>query len=703
MQSDSETAFRRLEAWIEDCSSNHPYCGKPADDPKLPTRVIDVAASDRQVVLFESRGARGKYVALSHTWGSFPRLTATRQTFEDLKAGVAVSFLPKTFFDAIRITRRLGVRYIWIDCLCILQDDAADWEREAAAMTHVYRNAYLTIAASASSGSHSGCFPHRKTDSYVPPGTRSLGYETRREASGPQSCTVEYELGSQPGQRNRIHMFEEWMPGSKSHEPQKTGIGFFGESFDPLSDEPLSERGWTLQERLLSPRTIHYATDQMYFECESQLESEDGFKFPHTPWSLQFCVATQRIPFEDHGLRGGGVSFVPGKYGLDRGGGRWNGGWISLVENYSTRSLTVSNDKLSAIAGVARVIAEETGDRYFAGVWSRHLIEDLYWRVYAQEELFTPNAEGVNNQPAKGRLIGKATRPAQYRGPTWSWASLDGPVKFIPLSYSDLVARPRSCVVTPAGSDRFGRVSSARLEIDVSCLSEPTRPYGSSNYQNKGPIYEIHPYKPRKEWTRHGIPVSIDLGDERGTCVGAVHCDFADESLEFPCYALFLDPENALIIRSQDREPYKDDQGNMHEDRLVPKRILCTTKVTTNISRRMLRTPRESFIVWLRTGRPGGTGDIVHLSAEEFEKLREQSGAKEGWETSFIDKSQYVVRVGIGAFAKGWKALDDEGVDESGSGRSYDPKVDGKLLYKEGQQSWGVVTKQDVKIPVAIF
>ena len=119
MQSDSETAFRRLEAWIEDCSSNHPYCGKPADDPNLPTRVIDVAASDRQVVLFESRGARGKYVALSHTWGSFPRLTATRQTFEDLKAGVAVSFLPKTFFDAIRITRRLGVRYIWIDCLCI--------------------------------------------------------------------------------------------------------------------------------------------------------------------------------------------------------------------------------------------------------------------------------------------------------------------------------------------------------------------------------------------------------------------------------------------------------------------------------------------------------------------------------------------------------------------------------------------------------
>ena len=196
----------------------------------------------------------------------------------------------------------------------------------------------------------------------------------------------------------------------------------------------------------------------------------------------------------------------------------------------------------------------------------------------------------------------------------------------------------------------------------------------------------------------------IDLGDERGTCVGAVHCDLEDEPLEFPCYALFLDPANALIIKSQHREPCKDDKDNAHEDRLVPKRILCTTDLGTRKS----RTPQESVIVWLRTDRPGVSGDIVQISTDEFERLARQSGAMEGWENSFIDKSQYVIRIGIGVFVKGGGKPDDNGAGKGDSTRSYDPKVHGKLkledvLHVEGDQSWGVVTKHDTKIPVAIF
>ncbi|KAH9204844.1 hypothetical protein DL95DRAFT_271743, partial [Leptodontidium sp. 2 PMI_412] len=93
----------------------------------------------------------------------------------------------------VRITRSLGIRYLWIDCLCIIEDDPQDWEQQAAAISSVYRHAYLTISASASLDSTSGCFP------------------------------------------------------------------------------PLSTRGWTLQERVLSPRTVHYASDQLYFECESEV------------------------------------------------------------------------------------------------------------------------------------------------------------------------------------------------------------------------------------------------------------------------------------------------------------------------------------------------------------------------------------------------------------------------------------------------
>lgn len=171
MQSDSEVAFRRIEAWLDNCRSHHPSCRPPPTNPQLPTRVIDVSFTDREVTLFESNGQRGRYMTLSHCWGTSSRLTTTKETLEDLKNGIATSFLPKTFQDAIKITRRLGVKYLWIDCFCIIQDDPQDWERESSSMAQIYRNSYLTIAASASSDSYSGCFPKRSKDSYIPPGT----------------------------------------------------------------------------------------------------------------------------------------------------------------------------------------------------------------------------------------------------------------------------------------------------------------------------------------------------------------------------------------------------------------------------------------------------------------------------------------------------------------------------------------------------
>lgn len=220
LQSDSDIAFRRIAAWLENCSMNHPKCGQPKLDPKFPNRVIEVYASDSTATLVESKGKYGRYVALSHAWGMSPRLTATRGTIEDLKKGIAISFLPKIFQYDIEITRRLGIKYLWVDCICIIQDDMQDWERESASMAHIYRNSYVTVSASASSDSYSGCFPMRSRDSYISPTTRFLGYKTPREANGPNSYTLEYESPSQPGKRSRIYLFEEWSPGSESPQPQ---------------------------------------------------------------------------------------------------------------------------------------------------------------------------------------------------------------------------------------------------------------------------------------------------------------------------------------------------------------------------------------------------------------------------------------------------------------------------------------------------
>lgn len=393
---------------------------------------------------------------------------ATRESVEDLQEGLAISLLPKTFQDAIKITRKLGIKYLWIDCLCIIQDDPDDWEAEAANMPYIYKNAYVTISASASTDSYYGCFPKRAIDSYVSPATRSLGYDIPREAPG--SISLAYKHSSNPGQLSRLYFFEEWLPGSSFHSPQRTSVGSFGKCFDPIASESLSSCGWTLQERILSPRIIHYATDQLYFECESGMESEDKFNFNDIFFSLKRLLTTQLIPPHEHGISSsGGISFIVGR-NISQSGRRWEGGWISLVENYSHRKLTVEQDKLPAIAGLASVIIAETKDTYCAGLWAAHIYEDLCWRVYHREEYFNEDNSGKDT-PKKGKVVGCVTRPKEYRAPSWSWASLDAPIKYIPLSYSKLNATVIGISTMPAREDdlsKVGRLKGGKIDIKVS-------------------------------------------------------------------------------------------------------------------------------------------------------------------------------------------------------------------------------------------
>ena len=115
----------------------------------MPSRVIDLGRPTKRgrARLIETRGRHGHYVALSHCWGQGHVLKTLNATYKSFCNKIPPKLLSKTFKDTITLTRRLGPRYVWIDSICIIQDDLEDWRRESGEMRSVYSNAYLVLAA----------------------------------------------------------------------------------------------------------------------------------------------------------------------------------------------------------------------------------------------------------------------------------------------------------------------------------------------------------------------------------------------------------------------------------------------------------------------------------------------------------------------------------------------------------------------------
>lgn len=150
-----------VKQWHSKCLSTHPFCKKSMVNCErvLPKRVVDVGGNDNTGIhLLDSttKGLDSAYVALSHCWGQSRHLLLKRDNVESLKADIPWKDLPRTFQDAINVTRALGIRYIWIDSLCIIQDDKMDWEVEAEKMGALYSNASFVIAATASADGDGG-------------------------------------------------------------------------------------------------------------------------------------------------------------------------------------------------------------------------------------------------------------------------------------------------------------------------------------------------------------------------------------------------------------------------------------------------------------------------------------------------------------------------------------------------------------------
>ena len=310
------------------CDSLHNEC-KVLQATNFPSRLVKVGPDDEHIRLVETKGGKGEYAALSYCWGQNSiQLKATGPTLDSMMSHIPQEQLPKTIQDAIRLTRMLGLKYIWIDCLCILQDSAPDWETEAAKMGQYYQYANLTVAASAAVSASCGLFNRRPKLSKP----KQIKF---REYDGSTHLLV--ALGR--------------------------SIKLWTDTIDDLG--PLSERGWTFQEHALSSRIIHLTEGEMIWECPSEMITEDGHPISNNFNSMikEFRLKRQRTP-ENY--------------------------WRFLVRAYSGRRLSYSQDKLPAIAGMADRYYEIANQHYLAGLWSANLPVDLVWSSWGWEEADKP-------------------------------------------------------------------------------------------------------------------------------------------------------------------------------------------------------------------------------------------------------------------------------------------------------------------------
>ncbi|KAL8387758.1 hypothetical protein RB595_009691 [Gaeumannomyces hyphopodioides] len=368
----SQDCFDTIRGWLKDCSGRHPLCHPATRSSALPTRVIDIGdLPDDMPILYISQGEEAPYATLSHCWGGHVPLRTTTDTLEAHREGLPAGQMPRNFQDAIRVTRLAGLRYLWIDSLCIIQDDPKDWAAEAERMTSIYRNSTLTISALNSEG----------------PDVGFLGPRTQK------SLMVSPNMA--------IHGFRQ---------------GFS----DAMEHNILTTRGWCMQERLLSPVVLHFGRDQMYWECCSfTLEENRGRSTSNYDSTSSDYGGPGGISCESWNYRT--PAFTRARKNFHVSG---PGSWYTAVEEYSHRNVTFRRDKLVAIAGVAKLVRPAEAEcSYIAGHFmggGYDILSSLFWS--ARVKLTNGKAPGF-------RDIEVLTRPDDNY-PSWSWASVDGGVQF---------------------------------------------------------------------------------------------------------------------------------------------------------------------------------------------------------------------------------------------------------------------------------
>ncbi|KAK5990113.1 hypothetical protein PT974_08377 [Cladobotryum mycophilum] len=356
----SQENFALARSWVSECLEIHTQCTQPtlAFMPKIVLKVGQVGSDYNATLHYPS--SMEPYTALSYCWGGDQPHKTTKDRVNSGDLALDCKRLPASIQDAIKVTVGLGFTYLWVDSLCIVQDDDSDKAQQIALMPEIYSNAVVTISATRANRAVDGFLHEIDIDSIT-------------------------ELAVKLSFR---------CPDSS------IGTVFLVKIRDSLGPEPIDRRGWTLQERYLSPRFLEYAEKQMSWACSESGDKpgySDGWKIGTREDTLGLNIPynfySQYINKEDPTWRQDVEN-----------------SWRTVVEKYTRRSLTVSKDRSLAISGVAARFSSILQDEYIAGHWKQTLPYDLLWNIDT----------GIVLQG----------RPVEHQAPSWSWAAVNGSISF---------------------------------------------------------------------------------------------------------------------------------------------------------------------------------------------------------------------------------------------------------------------------------
>lgn len=299
----SRANIKMMRGWIDECDHSHPNC--KAEETFLPTRLIYVGRHskrrrypDPHLIIttqknlpLPAQNQHYRYAALSYCWGSLPTsrhaLKTENKTVEKHCSGIPLKTMPQGFQDMVKVTRALQIDYIWIDCLCIIQDDDIDWQKESSAMQRIYRNAVLTVVAASSTSPHEGFL--------------------RRGIQPQLSLDILYTAKDTPMTEGTFHL--------------TFGEGGQNQFYADVRESTWNQRGWTFQEDFLARRVLYFSTRLTYIQCQTSLRVEGS----ECVYYCQSERCSNLIKYQDPYIS-----------------------WYALIDQYNDRDLTYSKDKLPA-------------------------------------------------------------------------------------------------------------------------------------------------------------------------------------------------------------------------------------------------------------------------------------------------------------------------------------------------------------------